>query len=59
MSDVTAHKEAPGPRGVVGLPADLTPEQISSAPTMASVDALLIDELTDEEDDAFAAALQE
>lgn len=41
------------------LPADLTPDQLSSAPTMASVDVLLIDDLTDDEDDAFAAAVHE
>ncbi len=39
------------------LPADLTPDQLASAPVIASLDTLLIDDLTDDEDDAFAAAL--
>ena len=36
---------------------DLTPEQLAAAPVLASVDALLIDGLTDDEYDAFIAAL--
>jgi hypothetical protein len=39
------------------LPCGLTPEQLAAAPVLSSVDALLIDGLTDDEDDAFAAAL--
>ncbi len=36
---------------------DLTDEQLASAPILESVDVLLIDELTEDEDEAFAAAL--
>ena len=35
----------------------LTQEQLAAAPVVASLDTLLIDDLTDDEDDAFAAAL--
>lgn len=45
------------PHGTSLLPRDLTARELESAPVLASVDALLIDDLTDEEDDAFAAAL--
>ena len=46
------------PRGTSLLPRDLTPAQLKSAPMLASVDSLVIDELTDEEHDAFLAALR-
>lgn len=59
VSDVAAHHRDETPRGTGLLPADLTPDQLASAPTMSSVDVLLIDDLTDDEDDAFAAALHE
>jgi hypothetical protein len=36
----------------------LTAEQLAAAPALASADALLIDDLTDVEDDAFAAAIR-
>ena len=45
------------PYGTSLLPRDLTASELESAPVLASVDALLIDDLTDDEDDAFAAAL--
>ena len=45
------------PHGVSLLPRDLTSEELSAAPALASLDALLIDGLSDDEDDAFAAAL--
>jgi hypothetical protein len=41
--------------GTSSLPRDLTPEELAAAPVLASVDALLIDDLS--EDEAFAAAL--
>lgn len=40
------------------LPRDLSAEQLAAAPTLATTDALLIEELTDLEDEAFAAALR-
>lgn len=39
------------------LACDLTPEELSAAPVLAGIDALLIEELSDDEDDAFEAAL--
>ncbi len=39
------------------LPDDLTQDQLASARALESLDALLVDDLTDDEDDAFAAAL--
>lgn len=56
MSDVAAHRDE-APRGSALLPRDLTEDQLASAPVLASLDALLVDGLTDGEDDAFAAAL--
>jgi hypothetical protein len=40
------------------LPADLTRDQLDAAPVLDSIDCLLIEELTEAEDDAFAAALE-
>jgi hypothetical protein len=45
------------PEGTAPLPSDLSDAQLDAAPVLTSVDALVIEELTDEEDDAFAAAL--
>lgn len=56
MSDAARAPEG-DPRGISLLPSDLTPAQLADAPTLASVDLLLIDDLSDEEDDAFAAAI--
>ena len=39
------------------LPADLTEEQLAAAPVLGSADALLIDGLSVDEDDVFAAAI--
>jgi hypothetical protein len=52
-----AHHDHEGPHGTSLLPRDLTDDELAAAPVLASLDALLIDELTVEEDDAFAAAL--
>lgn len=57
MSD-GAHHRGGTARGTSLLP-DLTPDQLSSAPVLASIDALLIEDLTDDEDDSFGAALDE
>ncbi len=56
MSDA-AHRDDHDRGGTLLLPADLTEEQLAAAPALTLVDALLIDGLTDDEDDAFAAAL--
>jgi len=39
------------------LPDDLTEEQLDAAPVLASIDTLLLEDLSEDEDDAFAAAL--
>ncbi len=43
--------------GTALLPSDLTDEQLAAAPVLTSIDALLIDDLSEDEDEAFAAAL--
>lgn len=48
-----------GPHGTSLLPRDLTDVQFNAAPTLASSDVLLIEGLSQDEDDAFAAALAE
>ena len=40
------------------MPADLTDDQLDAAPVLDSIDTLLIEELSKDEDDAFAAALE-
>ncbi len=45
------------PHGASLLPRDLDEAQLAAAPTLGSVDALLIDDLTVEESEAFFAAL--
>jgi hypothetical protein len=42
--------------GLELLPRDLTIDELEAAPVLESLDELLLD-LTDDEDDAFAAAL--
>jgi hypothetical protein len=44
-------------QGTSLLPRDLTAEDLAAAPVLASADALLIEDLTADEDDAFSAAL--
>lgn len=44
--------------GTALLAPDLTETQLSDAPILASVDSLLIEDLSEAEDDAFAAALE-
>lgn len=56
MSDV-AQRPDDAPHGTSLLPRDLTEDQLAAAPVLASVDMLLIEDLLDDEDDAFAAAL--
>jgi hypothetical protein len=46
-----------GPHGTGLLSRDLSDEEFAAAPVLASVDALLIDELTADEDESFATAL--
>ena len=48
------------PHGTSLLPADLTDDQLDAAPVLDSIDSLLIEELSEDEDedDAFAAAFE-
>jgi hypothetical protein len=57
VSDAVQHS-GEAPHGTSLLPADLTEDQLAAAPVLASIDALLIEELSEDEDDAFAAALE-
>ena len=55
MSDAaTTPNEAP--MGTRVLPRDLSADELAAAPALTSIDSLLLD-LTEDEDDAFAAAL--
>ena len=56
MSDA-ADDRGERPQATALLPRDLTVEQLQAAPVLASADSLLIDELSEDEDDAFAAAI--
>ena len=56
MSDV-ARPSHDAPQGTSLLPRDLTADELAKAPVLASIDKLLIEDLSDDEDDAFAAAL--
>ncbi len=46
------------PHGTSLLPADLTDDQLDAAPVLDPIDSLPIEELAEDEDDAFAAALE-
>ena len=56
MSNAEIH-DRDRPHGTSLLPRDLTAEDLAAAPVLASADALLIEDLTADEDDAFSAAL--
>ena len=56
MSD-PADRHDDAPLGTTLLPSDLTEDQLAAAPVLTSVDMLLIEELSEDEDDAFATAL--
>ncbi len=46
------------PHGTSLLPSDLTDDQLDAAPVLDSIDALSIGDLSEDEDDAFAATLE-
>ncbi len=46
------------PHGTSLLPADLTDDQLDANPVLNSIDSLLIEDLSENADDAFAAALE-
>ncbi|MGH9277553.1 MAG: hypothetical protein ACRD12_05530 [Acidimicrobiales bacterium] len=56
MSDA-ADDQDQAPHGTSLLPSDLTEDQLAAAPVLTSVDTLLIEELSVDEDEAFATAL--
>jgi hypothetical protein len=56
VSDAAQHQDE-SPHGTALLPRDLTDEQLAAAPVLGSIDTLLIEELSADEDDAFAVAL--
>ena len=55
MSDAVRHADDPHGTGL--LPGDLTEEQLAAAPVLPSVDALVIQDLSEDEYDRFIAAL--
>jgi hypothetical protein len=57
VSDVV-RPSGEAPHGTSLLPADLTDDQLDAAAVLNSIDRLLIEELSEDEDDAFAAALE-
>lgn len=58
MSNTAQRHDEDVPRGTSLLPRDLTPAQLKAAPVLASVDSLIIDDLTDTEFNAFVSALR-
>ncbi|MFT3852920.1 MAG: hypothetical protein QM733_09305 [Ilumatobacteraceae bacterium] len=58
MSTPARKTDDAAPHGTSLLPRDLTAAQRQAAPVLASLDALLIEELSDEEYDAFIAAIR-
>ena len=56
MSDAV-RPSGEAPHGTPLLPADLTDDQLDAAQAIDSIDSLLIEELSEDEDDAFAAVL--
>lgn len=52
-----AHDRVETPNGMTKFARDLSAEQLAAAPSLASIDALVIEDLSDDEDDAFSAAL--
>jgi len=52
-----ANTDKSAPHGTTLLARDLTPDELRAVPALASAEALVIEDLTADEDDAFAAAL--
>lgn len=44
--------------GTALLPRDLTADELAGAPVLPSADVLVIEDLTNDEDEAFASALR-
>ena len=56
MSDAL-HDHTDRPHGTTLLPRDLTAEQLRAATVLVSLDSLVVNELSADEDDAFADAI--
>lgn len=56
VSDL-AHGDSDGPHGLSTLPRDLTEEELRRAPVLASADLLIMDDLTEDEFEAFDRAV--
>jgi hypothetical protein len=56
MSDL-AQGDNDGPQGLSTLPRDLTEEELRRAPVLASADLLIMDDLTEDEFEAFDRAV--
>ena len=56
VSTAAGHEDL-APQGAALLAADLTDDQLAAAPVLTSVDTLVIEALSEDEDEAFAAAL--
>ncbi len=56
VSDGADHRNQAS-HGIALLPSDLTEDQLAAAPVLTSIDTLLIEELSVDEDEAFATAL--
>ena len=52
-----AKSDEPAPHGTTLLARDLTLDELRDAPSLGSAESLVIEELSADEDDAFAAAL--
>jgi len=52
-----ANSNEPVPHGTTLLARDLTLDELRDAPSLGSAESLVIEELSVDEDDAFAAAL--
>jgi hypothetical protein len=57
LAGTSGSDTAPNMRRTSCCPSDLTDDQLAAAPVLTSIDMLLIEELSQDEDDAFAAAL--
>jgi hypothetical protein len=57
MSDAAVDRDD-RPHGTALLPRDLTDDELRSAPTLVSAESLVIEDLSDDEVDAFMAALE-
>ena len=57
VSDL-AQDDNDGPHGLSRLPRDLTEEELRRAPVLASADLLIIEDLTEDEFEAFDRAVR-